>query len=300
MIHFNCTKILIPVDFSDTSLLAIKHGAYIGHSTRAGVYLLHVVSAQYVSQNMFLPSVALDQSLIERKATERLTELGAEVSEEWGVTVQIIVRVGSPSVEISKVAKDIGASIIVMGTHGYSPLENLVIGSTALKVITKSHCPTMAMSGEAVHKGYNTIVLPIDNTVNSRQKVHFSIEFAKKFDATLHALGLLSNAEGLDRPAMEVILHQIETLAKEKGAKYSFEILEHVSNRANATVQYVEKIGGDLIVIMTDQDAELSGFFLGPYSQQVIHLSKVPVITIKPEDLFVEENESYIPNTSGS
>ena len=33
---------------------------------------------------------------------------------------------------------------------------------------------------------------------------------------------------------------------------------------------------------MTDQDAELSGFFLGPYSQQIIHLSKVPVIAIKP------------------
>jgi nucleotide-binding universal stress UspA family protein len=299
MIHFNCTKILIPVDFSETSLLAIKHGAYMGQHTKAGVYLLHVVNAHYVSQNMFLPSVTLDQSLIEKKAAERLAELGKEITAEYGVTIQIIIKVGSPSTEVSKVAKEIGASIIVMGTHGYSPIEELVIGSTALKVITKAHCPTMAMSSVASHSGYENIVLPIDNTVNSRQKVHFSLEFAKRFNATVHAVGLLGTDEGDDKPAMELILHQIQVLAKEKNAKFSSEILSNVSNRANATVKYVEKVNGDLIVIMTDQDAELSGFFLGPYSQQVIHHSRVPVIAIKPQDLFVDEGSFPTTSTSG-
>ena len=72
----------------------------------------------------------------------------------------------------------------------------------------------------------------------------------------------------------------------------------NVKNRATATVNYCEKNGGDLVIIMTDQDAELSGFFLGPYSQQIIHLSKVPVIAIKPKDLFVD-SVSYLPGTSG-
>lgn len=299
MIHFNCTKILIPVDFSDTSMLAINHGAHLAQKTKAGLYLLHVVNVQFVSQNMFLPSVSLDQSLIEKKAFERMNELASEISKEHDVIVQIIVKMGSPSAEISKVAKEIGASIVVMGTHGYSPVEELVIGSTALKVITKSPCPTMAMRNEAKFKGYNTIVLPIDNTVNSRQKVHFSLEFAKRFDATLYALGLLSSDEEDEKPAMELILHQVHALAKEKGVKFDSEILSNVSNRANSTVKFVEKVNGDLLVIMTDQDAELSGFFLGPYSQQVIHLSKVPVIAIKPQDLFVEEGGFPSTSTSG-
>ena len=81
--------------------------------------------------------------------------------------------------------------------------------------------------------------------------------------------------------------------------KIESEILSNVSNRANATVKFVEKVGGDVIVIMTDQDAELSGFFLGPYSQQVIHLSKVPVIAIKPLDLFVDEGGFPSTKTSG-
>jgi nucleotide-binding universal stress UspA family protein len=153
----------------------------------------------------------------------------------------------------------------------------------------------MAMSADATHIGYKTVVLPIDNTVNSRQKVHFTLEFAKRFDATVYAVGLLSSDEADETPAMELILHQIKVLAKEKNVKIESEILSNVSNRANATVKFVEKVSGDVIVIMTDQDAELSG----PYSQQVIHLSKVPVIAIKPLDLFVDEGGFPSTITSG-
>ena len=298
MIHFNCTKILIPVDFSDTSMLAIKHGAALAQKTKAGIYLLHVVNVQFASQNMFLPSVSIDQSTIERKATERMNELAAEVQKEFDVIVQTLIKGGNPAAVVSKVAKDIGASLIVMGTHGYSPIEELVIGSTALKVITKAHCPTMAMSSESKHSGYKSIVLPIDNTVNSRQKVHFTMEFAKRFGSTVHVLGLLGSDEADERPAMELILSQIHTIAKEKAVSCETHVNDHVANRAQATVKFGDSVNADLIVIMTDQDAELSGFFLGPYSQQVIHLSKVPVIAIKPQDLFVEDGG--FPSMSGS
>src|SRR5687767_9771837 len=105
MIHFNYTKILIPVDFSDTSMLAIRHGAYISQHTGAQIYLLHVVNAHFMSQNMFLPVVNLDQGLIETKASEKLSQLGEEISSKYKVNVQTIIRTGSPSSEVVKVAR---------------------------------------------------------------------------------------------------------------------------------------------------------------------------------------------------
>jgi nucleotide-binding universal stress UspA family protein len=299
MIHFNSTRVLIPVDFSDTSLLAIRHGAYIANQTAARLFLLHVVNAHYVSQNMFLPLVTIDQGEVESKASEKLNELAEDIKRDFNVEIQTVIKVGTPSIEVVKVAREINASLIVMGTHGYGPLENLVIGSVALKVLTKAHCPTMAMSAAATHSGYKKIVLPIDNTVNSRQKVNFTLEFAKKFGATVHAIALLTHGEEDDKPSLELVLHQIELLAKEHGVAYHSEVLENLKNRATATVSYVEKISADLLVIMTDQDAELSGFFLGPYSQQIIHHSKVPVIAIKPQDIF-NHDTSPIPGTSGA
>jgi nucleotide-binding universal stress UspA family protein len=299
MIHFKCSKVLIPVDFSDTSMLAIKHGAFLAQNAKAEVYLLHVVNAHYMAQNMFLPNVSLDMNAVESKASQRLNELAKDIKTNNGMDAQIVIKTGNPSNEISKIAKELGIDLIVMGTHGYSPLEELVIGSTALKVITKSQCQVMAMSSAATKSGYSKIVMPIDTTVNSKQKAHYTLELAKKFNATVHAIVLLDSGEEQERPKMELILKQIKELATEKGTSYQSEILSGVKNRATSTVNYIDKIGGDLVVIMTDQDAELSGFFLGPYSQQVIHLSKVPVIAVKPLDLFIDDVD-YLPNTSGS
>jgi nucleotide-binding universal stress UspA family protein len=226
-----------------------------------------------------------------------LTDLAKSVKAEYGIEVQSIIKIGNPSNEITNVANEIGAALIVMGTHGYSPIEELVIGSNALKVITKANCPTMAMSIAAENSGYKKIVMPIDTTVNSRQKVNYTLEMAKRFNASVHAIGLLGNNEENELAGMEVVLNQVKKLAEEKGVTYQSEVLKDVKNRATATVDYINKINADLTIIMTDQDAELSGFFLGPYSQQVIHLSKVPVIAVKPKDLFIDDVN--LPITGG-
>lgn len=297
MIHFKPTRILIPVDFSETSMLAIKHGAFIAQYTKADLSLLHVVNIPFISQDLFLPTVNLeDQSQMEKKAMQKLLELCADIKKEYGVNAEGVIKVGSPNREISSVAKEVKASLIIMGTHGYSPLQEILIGSTALKVITNAPCPTMAMSSVATHKGYNKIVMPFDTTVTSRQKVNFTLEFAKKFNASVHNVALLDDED--DRPTMEVVLHQVEELAKEKGVTCTSETLTNVKNRATATVNFANEKGADLIVIMTDQDAELSGLFLGTYAQQVLHHSKVPVIAVHPEDLFDDPAGSLLPGTS--
>ncbi len=300
MIHFHSSKILIPIDFSETSYLAIKHGAFTAQLTKGEVYLLHVINAQYTTTNMFLPIIQIEnQNDFEKKIEEKLLQLAQDIKKEYGVTVQCILKTGNPSREITNVAKEIKASLIVMGTHGYSPLEELVIGSTALKTLNHSLCPTMAMSSEATHKGYNKVLLPIDTSAHTRQKVNYTLELAQQFSASVHAVALLHTKEEIEKPKIELILHQIEKLAKEKNVPFHSDVLSDVKNTATTTVNYAEKIDADLIVIMTDQDAELSGFFLGPYAQQVIHLSKVPVIAIKPEEHPENVNFTLLSGTSG-
>ena len=141
--------------------------------------------------------------------------------------------------------------------------------------------------------------MPLDNTINAKQKVNYAIGFSKKFNATLHIVALLEKGEEDDLPATKVLIQQIKALADEQGVLSHSEILTEVSNSAKATVKYCADNNGDLVIIMTDQDAELSGFFLGPYAQQIIHLSKVPVIALKPKDLFATDL-SFIPGTSGN
>jgi nucleotide-binding universal stress UspA family protein len=285
MIHLNTNKIIITTDFSETSLLAIKHGAFLAQYTKGEIYLVHIITKHWEKFNVFMPSVTLDN--IEKASSSvllKLEELASDITKNYGVKVTTVVNSGNPTSEIVKYAKEIKADLIVMGTHGYSSWEDLTIGSNAMKVITKSPCAVMTMSEHANKFGYSKIVLPIDTSEHSRHKVVATLELAKQFTSHIYAVGLLTDDEGSKKPAMEVMLNQVATAAKDKGVACSTELLENVKNRAIATVNYCNKIGGDLISIMTDQDAELSGFFLGPYALQVIHHSKVPVLSFKPEE----------------
>jgi nucleotide-binding universal stress UspA family protein len=300
MIHFKSKRILIPVDFSETSMLAIKHGAFTAQLTKGDVFLLHVVNTHYVSQNLFMPTIDVTEGLeIENKVNEKMVQIADDIANEYGIKVECIIKSGSPSNEIVNVAKEIDASLIVMGTHGYSPMEELVIGSVALKVLTKGPCPTMAMSNTADHKGFNNILIPIDSSAHTRQKVNYAIEMAATFSATLHIVALLGKDEEDEESKMKVILRQIEKAAKDKKISYHTKIVSKVRNRAKTTIKQAEKLNADMIIIMTDQDAELSGFFLGPYAQQVIHLSKVPVVAVKPVDFTEGSDISILSGTSG-
>ncbi|MBI3518836.1 MAG: universal stress protein [Bacteroidetes bacterium] len=285
MIHLNTNKIIITTDFSETSYLAIKHGAFLAQYTKGEIYLVHIITKHWEKFNVFTPSITLDN--IEKASSavqKKLEELANDIKSEYGVNVTTVVNTGNPTTEIVKFAKEIKAGMIVMGTHGYSSWEDLTIGSNTLKILTKSPCPVLTMSENSSKFGYKKIILPIDTSAHSRQKVVLTLELAKQFASHVYAVGILTEDESNKKPAMEVMLRQVETAAKDKGVICTTELVENIKNRAVATVNFCEKNGGDLISIMTDQDAELSGFFLGPYSLQVIHHSKAPVLSIKPEE----------------
>ncbi len=285
MIHLNTNKIIITTDFSETSYLAIKQGAFLAQYTKGEIYLVHIITKHWEKFNVFTPSITLDNIEQASEAVQKkLNELASDIRNQYGVKVTTVVNSGNPTTEIIKFAKEIKGDLIVMGTHGYSSWEDLTIGSNALKVLTKSPCPVLTTSQPVEALGYHKIILPIDTSEHTRQKVVLTIELAKQFTAHIYAVGLLTDDEESKKPAMEVMLHQVAKAAKDKGVACSTELLDNVKNRAVATVKYCEKVGGDLISIMTDQDAELSGFFLGPYALQVIHHSKVPVLSIKPEE----------------
>lgn len=285
MIHLNTNKIIITTDFSETSYLAIKHGAFLAQYTKGEIYLVHIISKHWEKFNVFTPSITLEN--IEKASTAvqaKLEELANDIKKEYGVKVTTVVNTGNPTTEIVNFAKEISAGLIVMGTHGYSSWEDLTIGSNALKVLTKSPCPVLTMSERADKFGYKKIILPIDTSEHTRHKVVATLELAKQFTAQVCAVGLLADDEESKKHAVEVMLQQVATAAKDAGVACATQLLENVKNRAVATVTYCEQNNGDLISIMTDQDAELSGFFLGQYTLQVIHHSKVPVLSIKPEE----------------
>lgn len=141
-------KILCPTDYSDLSAHAVTYARSFAKVFRAELHLLHIVDEAYqywmaLGPNS-LPIGPSDAELVEaaRQGMKTFVEKHLAGSATPFVTD---VRLGRPYLEIMKYAGEIGADLIVMGTHGRSGLTHMLLGSVTDKVVRKSHCAVLTV-----------------------------------------------------------------------------------------------------------------------------------------------------------
>lgn len=282
MITINANKILIPVDFSETSMRAIRHGVAIAKKFGSEIILLHVIKRTNLV-DIFIPALHMkDNSIIESFLEGKLDELATQIQEEHKIVVTPLVTFGIITSEICNVAEKNKVGLIVMGTQGADSENDMFLGSNSYRVLTRSEIPVMTVREDLVNTSYSNILLPVDSSEHSRQKVNSAVKIADKFTSRLHVLGLLGKHEDNYEYKLKVIIPQIKKLATEKHVVCTSEI-DKATNRAQKTLEYANKIGADLIIIMSDEKAGPGGFILGTYAHQLINHSNVPVLTIPPE-----------------
>lgn len=277
---FKVEKILIPIDFSETALVAVEHAAYIAQTFKAELLLLHVVERHWEQFNIIQPEMAVpNPSEITQIIERKLEQVAAEVFKKYGVKSTAITSDGRIFSEIVSVSQEHNIDLIVMGTHGTKGFVEFFIGSNTYKVVTQSDCPVLSVQKSAANVGFKNIVLPIDDSAHSRQKVGHAITIAKTFGATIHIVGLRES--GGDKQFL-LKIEQIEEYIQKAGLKSTTKIFKD-TNQAKIAQEYAKAINADLIIIMTDQDENISGRLLGSFAQQVVNHSLIPVISIPPE-----------------
>lgn len=279
---FNPQRILIPIDFSETSLIAIEHAAFTAQLFKAELVLLHVVEKHFEKFSVVAPELRVDAPSDMINAIEkRLEETAAGIRTKYGVKSTCITTNGNIFSEVVAVSKDQGVDLIVMGTHGTSGIVEFFVGSNAYKVVTEAICPVITVRAHASKLGFKNIVLPIDDSNHSRQKVNHALVLAKHFASKIHLLGLANSNDSDELKKFEFKLDQIEDLLKKGDLPYSRKTING-GNQAKVSYEYAKSVDADLIVIMTDQDDNLTGRLLGTYAQQVVNHSKIPVMSIQP------------------
>jgi len=286
MIKLNTNKILVPIDFSATSILALHHACFLAKLTKGEVVLTHIIQKNHEAYNILQTEINMDIDLkdVEANTQNRLEELAKELHKEYGIIVHALISTGNISIEIVKICNNQKCGLIVMGTQGYSAIEMVFIGSNTLKVLGASKVPIMSVRTIANKTGYRNIVIPIDSSLHSRQKVNLAIELCRDFGAHLNILGMTDETDSNFEMKLGVIFKQIKELAEKRNVGVSCQLETNISNRAKATLAYTEKVKGDMIIIMSDQDVEYTGIFLGQYEQQIVNFSTVPVLTVIPNE----------------
>ena len=139
-------KILVPQDFSEYSLHALKYAVTFAEIFKSELIVLHIVEPIVYPADFSFGQVSIPamEEEIRKHSEEQLTDLVAEEIPS-GIKAIPIIRIGKPFIEIVEVAKTENTDLIVISSHGRTGMDHVLFGSTADKVVRKAPCPVLTI-----------------------------------------------------------------------------------------------------------------------------------------------------------
>ncbi len=272
--------ILVAIDFSKNAEHALQYALVYAEKLNASVYLIWVDNT--VSDETVVDTIR-GEIRIEKKAY--LDRLVKEYSDNQNIgKIEVLLRKGKVYQEIAKAAKQIEADMIFAGTHGVSGYEQHWIGSNTYRIVTQAPCPVTTIRSVYNFKpNINKILLPLDSSLETKQKLPFICDLAIKFGAKVHLLEVYNTKISIIRKRIDKFGEEAVSCMTERGVSFVLEKID-VKNVAASIIDYSISNDIDLIAIMTDQGTTTANKFLGPYAQQLVNNSIIPIVSLRSKD----------------
>ena len=179
-------KILVATDFSASAERALETALALAAPGKAEV---HVVHALEIPLPMFEPyAVALPPELIgaaRKTAQEKLAAASNKIRAK-GLTGTTHLGEAPAWLCVAERAKDVGADLVVIGTHGHTGLRRFLLGSVAERTVKESPVSVLTVKGDGHAEAPKTIVVGVDFSKHSEEAVALAADWARTFGATLH------------------------------------------------------------------------------------------------------------------
>ena len=301
-------RILCPIDFSDFSRRALDHAVAIAKWYESTVTLLHVSAlvpvAVYPPGSVMLPAAVLTPADRDglRDAMQRFAQ------EEAGTTVPIEFEIaeGSTAVEILTKAEALPADLVVMGTHGRSGFERLVLGSVTENVLRKAGCPVLTVPRrvpDAVPTQpvlFKRILCAVDFSDCSMHALKYAMSLAQGADSQLTVMHVIDMPPDIAREVHETSL-AAQRYVQEYMSRIEVEARARLNDaipdamRAYCTVDTVLATGKpdreilrvvaeqktDLVVIGIHGRGPVDRFLFGSTAQHLVRQAPCPVLTLR-------------------
>jgi nucleotide-binding universal stress UspA family protein len=306
-------RVLLATDFSHCAARALDHALTIASWWKAELHVLHILeflpgmNPEYPVNQMYLDQLRKDAashvSNIEKRAAEA------------GLPVRTTIDLGIPSQRIEAVAAQVVADLIVMGTHGRTGLEHVLVGSTAERVVRAASCPVLSIKAGAEEPQETAeragglrvrrLLIPIDFSASSMEALEYGVQFAKQLGSAVTILHVLEPvAYGLDF----TLGGSVEWRQQKVHAEGRLEILGALCTSNGVKADQVLKAGfpadsireyaglqpSNLIIMGTHGRRGVSRFVSGSVAEAVLRLAPCPVLTVRMP-VFGSEHERIMP-----
>lgn len=271
-------KILIPTDFSKNAEHALKVAAQIARKNGGEIILLHMLELPHQGSDAVGTGKDIPEIMFFKNAAIRRLEELMEEDYLEGLKVSDIIQFEMAFDGILKISQLNNVDLIVMGSHGASGYKEMFIGSNAEKVVRNSEVPVLIIKKEEGDFSVDNFVFASDFSDEVKNPFRKAVEFANKFDATLHLVTVNTPNNFKSTSAAEDIMNNF---VKDFEIK---KVVTHIYNETNVEkgiLNFANSIDADLIGMSTHGRKGLSHFFNGSISEDLVNHATRPVVTFK-------------------
>ncbi len=279
--------VLVPVDFSEVSSHAMDHASAMARIFGYRIYLLHIIPKKQQTKKKL------------REAESALTKIAKNLSDHNELNVTHLIRIGQVIETITEIADQLQVDFIVMGADKKKGQKHLV-GSYPYKLVCSASVPTLVVKEKNHHVGYHNIVIPIDFSRRSTQKVTQAAKFSRFFGARIRVFGFLSYDNKAKIINKEALLKRVTNFFEESNVPVTTDLLISPDySWPEALLKFADEVMADLIMIVAEKGSRIQEIFTPNYAERILDKSEIPVLSIVPcaEDLEEEsapEKQSII------
>jgi nucleotide-binding universal stress UspA family protein len=277
------SKILIPTDFSELSESALNVGISIAKRQSAEITVMHVLDnfSSFQPSEILVPEFQLYPDLVITMES-KINELAEKIHKESGIKITGKMRVGNPSDRICQLADEENFNLIVMGSHGTSGLKEFFIGSEAFRVIKNAPCPVLTVPGNWHKTSFEKVLFPIRLKPGALDKYLYARPIIEKNNSKLFLLGLAEKEEPGELKEIDIMIGHLKRQLKNDNVVFQ-NTISPCEDFPDKTIQTAKVYDVDLIILTANLDYDFKAFFIGPFVQQVVNHSRLPVLSIKPD-----------------
>jgi len=266
-------RILVPVDFSTQSDLALEYARHIATGLKAMISCIYVIEER-----------GLVAHKLRREAENKLSErVNLILNKEEKVPFELIITSGIPHQKVIEKSIDLNALMIIIGRSNSSQKRKTKIGSNAKKIVTMSLVPVVVVNKQRFGKRQH-LIFPLDLETPYSDKLTMAIEIALVLGANVTVITVIEKERSSLRPVYLKKLKEIACSLSEQNIVCDTHLLENQSTISSEILTISDRIEYGIIMLMTHHEKKSHRSYLGLVETEVLARTQVPVLFLNPRN----------------
>lgn len=272
--------LVVPTDFSSVSVNAMNYAVDMAQAINAGIVLLHVYNVPVsFTDPPVSPVTTVSIEEMKRTSEERLEELKKNLVIATAGQIQVYTeaRLGNTIEELGSICKSVQPLAIIMGSHGATGLERMIMGSNTLTAMRQLKCPVLVVPPGTTYHGIKKIGLACDfeNVVQSTP-VEYIKNIVKEFGADLYVL----NVQDIDQDDLEdatMDTAYLDAMLEDVSPKYVQLTGKDVVESINS---FAEHNNLDLVMVIPKKHKFIDSLLHKSKSKELVTHAHIPIVSI--------------------